>query len=228
MAIHVMHESAMKFVQRERSETPSNEEGTMTREQFKEAAKMMEMGGWKYYDDGCYVVCERAKCRRRISEEPLDDASTNEEELEVEGSVESDDDAAAVNAVVGTQVDDANTRYYTIYIQYHGYYQVPTCYFIGYNSRLEPLSTKEMFEDVMQHKIVSGNHCEAAGDVWMMHIHACTHHKKLAELRPLNVKPEHHHRFAVASYIDYVSNHILPFVEIKHNFEFTRDYSKFV
>lgn len=61
-----------------------------------------------------------------------------EEELEVD-----DDDS-----IVSNSEDAINRRYYDVYILYSTSYRVPKLYLVGYNNEGQPLTPKQMLEDV--------------------------------------------------------------------------------
>lgn len=143
------------------------------------------------------VVESTEEINKEITEDKEEDAAADDDEYadmadyEDDNILEDDDDAVISQNVVTDEnaVDDNNilqTRTYDLSITYDKYYQTPRVWMFGYkeNSSDEPLSTDEMFQDVMSdyvkrtvtiesHPHISGPH---------MSIHPCQHAKVMKNI----------------------------------------------
>ena len=85
------------------------------------------------------------------------------------------------SAMIERQVSDniMATRTYDITLTYDNYYRVPHVFLFGYDESSQPLSAKEMFEDIMQdyanRTVTMDPHPHMKGGVIHAAIHPCKH-----------------------------------------------------
>ncbi|KAL6926120.1 hypothetical protein ACO0SA_001661 [Hanseniaspora valbyensis] len=79
---------------------------------------------------------------KKVNSEDNNDNEYSLEELELE------DDEDDTDSLSEDLKDSVNKRYYDLYILYSTSYKVPKLYLVGYNNEGQPLTPKEMLQDV--------------------------------------------------------------------------------
>ena len=197
----------------------------MTAEEFEEAGESLIAacpGVWGWVGDCKEVLCQKqANCYKRctevaddfekkLSETPTTetapeeaDEGDSEDEFDQPGNDEDDDPQAVVNIEYPTRVYDIN-------IFRHTGRSVPTCCFVGTDTKENRiLTTEEMFEDVMPNSrhIITARIANG-----MMHIHTCQHAKDIGKRAKQMRDPPKHHR--LSTFLSLVKEH-LPTIAIQ-------------
>eukprot|EP00501_MAST-03F_sp_TOSAG23-6_P000255 GSMAST32.ASY1.ANO1.261.1 assembled CDS len=148
-------------------------------------------------DDGWLLTYETSKAEADEEMETIDDivpptcvagraAEDSDEYADMEDFEDDNlitDDVAAISnhkSRISTNVNNVlATRTYDISISYDKYYQVPRVWLFGYDENSQPLSQKQVFQDIMQdyanRTVTMESHPHAPGGILTASIHPCKH-----------------------------------------------------
>eukprot|EP01059_Diplonema_ambulator_P009065 TRINITY_DN18866_c0_g1_i1.p1 TRINITY_DN18866_c0_g1~~TRINITY_DN18866_c0_g1_i1.p1 ORF type:complete len:243 (+),score=72.12 TRINITY_DN18866_c0_g1_i1:41-769(+) len=218
-AKHILHHAALDAAQNIGFTRQGDyvTEGLLTEEQFANAATMMKSYQWEYNEENNCLIYNNAKCTRRVNDEceEGEEGKAGGDASMLSGKClppDEDDDVEDEDDVARVTKPDSKTRYYHIVICFHKYYRVPTCYFTGYDNNGNQLTSKQMEEDITTSTPITAARCEEMGNIWMMHVHPCTHDKKLLSRMTVELEDATKHNLAISSYLFYLQN-LIPYVE---------------